>query len=64
MAKQLAHKKTKKLLTQTEITEKKENIGEFSQNWQGKIVIFDVMKSQIAKEMDVPQEGEYAIKVR
>ena len=64
MAKQLAHKKTKQLLTASEITEKKLNIGEFSENWQGRIFFINAKKSTIADKMDVDENGEYAIKVR
>jgi RNA polymerase subunit RPABC4/transcription elongation factor Spt4 len=64
MAKQLAHKKTKRLMTQQEINEKKANIGEFSTNWQGRIYIVNPEESQIAEHIGVEEEGEYAIKVR
>lgn len=64
MAKQLAHKKTKRLLTASEIKEKKLNIGEFSENWQGRVYFLNTKKSQIADKMDVEKIGEYAIKVR
>lgn len=64
MAKQLAHKKSKRLLTQSEINEQKLNTGEFSENWQGRVFFIRAEKSRIAKEMDVEENGEYAIKVR
>ena len=64
MAKQLAHKKTKQLLTASEINEKNLNSGEFSENWQGRIFLLDTDKSKIAQEMGIDEEGEYAIKVR
>ncbi|MFT4250315.1 MAG: DNA-directed RNA polymerase subunit E'' [Candidatus Woesearchaeota archaeon] len=64
MAKQLAHKKTKLLLTQQEINEKKANIGEFSSNWQGRVYILNADKSRVAEHVGVEDEGEYAIKVR
>lgn len=64
MAKQLAHQKTKQLLTASEINEKNLNSGEFSENWKGRIFFLDTEKSKIAREMGVEEEGEYAIKVR
>ncbi len=64
MAKQLAHKKTKRLLTQPQITEQKGNIGEYTTNWQGRAYFIDIKRSQVAQNMGVEQKGEYAIKVR
>jgi RNA polymerase subunit RPABC4/transcription elongation factor Spt4 len=64
MAKQLAHKKNKKLLTQQEINEKKANIGEFSENWQGRVYVLNADESQVADHIGVEDNGEYAIKVR
>ena len=64
MAKQLAHKKTKRLLTAAEINEKKLNSGEFSENWQGRIYFINPKKSLVAEKMSVKESGEYAIKVR
>ena len=64
MAKQLAHKKTKRLLTPTQISEQKQNVGEFTGNWQGRAYFIDVKRSQVAQNMGVEQKGEYAIKVR
>lgn len=36
----------------------------FTQSFQGRIHFLDIKKSRIAKEMDIPMNGEYAIKVR
>ena len=36
----------------------------FSTSWQGRIVFVDAEKSFIATQMDVNENGEYAIKVR
>ncbi len=35
-----------------------------SESWQGRINITSVEKSQIAKEVGIKHNGEYAIKVR
>jgi RNA polymerase subunit RPABC4/transcription elongation factor Spt4 len=64
MAKLLAHRKTKELLTDAQIKEKKLNIGEFVQTWRGRITIVDAKHSFIAQKMSIPKEGEFAIKVR
>ena len=36
----------------------------FSDNWQGRLYISDVAKSQIAEKVGITAKGEYAIKVR
>lgn len=64
MAKLLAEKKTKVLLTDTQIKEKGLQIGNFTANWQGRIRILDTDKSKIAKELEIHDKGEYAIKLR
>lgn len=64
MAKLLANKNTKELLTDVVIKEKRLNIGEFIQTWKGRVVITNAKKSYIASRMGVEKEGEYAIKVR
>ncbi len=64
MAKLLANKNTKELLTDSEIKEKRLNIGEFIQTWKGRVVITDAKKSYIASKMGVEKDGEFAIKVR
>ena len=35
---------------------------DFSENPKGRIIIVDVNKSEIAKKLDIKQQGEYAIK--
>lgn len=37
---------------------------EFTTNWEGRIIITDANKSDIAKQLDIKVKGEYAIKVR
>ncbi|MCA9477692.1 MAG: DNA-directed RNA polymerase subunit E'' [Nanoarchaeota archaeon] len=64
MAKLLANKNTKELLTDVEIKEKRLNIGEFIQTWKGRVVITDAKRSHIAQKMGIEKDGEYAIKVR
>ncbi len=36
----------------------------FTTSWQGRLYITDMENSLIAKQVGVPQKGEYAIKVR
>ena len=36
----------------------------FTTTWQGRIIILDEQKSDIAKKIGMTQKGEYAIKVR
>lgn len=36
----------------------------FANSWQGRIVFINAEKSFIGKQMDVTENGEYAIKVR
>jgi RNA polymerase subunit RPABC4/transcription elongation factor Spt4 len=36
----------------------------FSTNWQGRLAVFDVDKSIIAKNTGITVKGEYAIKAR
>ncbi len=38
--------------------------NQFSDNWKGRMYIFDVSKSEIAKKIEVTEKGEYAIKVK
>ncbi len=35
----------------------------FVTNWKGRVYILDAQKSMIAKKIDAPVAGEYAIKV-
>lgn len=37
---------------------------DFSTNWQGRIIIFDAEKSEIAKKIGAKSQGEYTIKIR
>lgn len=36
---------------------------DFSDNWKGRVYVFDVEKSEIAKKIDIKAKGEYGIKV-
>ena len=36
----------------------------FSENWKGKLIILDPVKSEIAQKIGITAKGEYAIKVR
>lgn len=36
----------------------------FANSWQGRLLIFDAQKSEIAKKLSITAKGEYAIKVR
>jgi len=36
----------------------------FTDNWQGRLIILDPAKSDIAKKIDITVKGEYAIKIR
>ena len=38
--------------------------NQFSDNWKGRLYIFDVPKSEIAKKIGATEKGEYAIKVK
>ena len=62
MAKKRAGKFTK-VLTDADVSplNPKEPL---SSTWFGRIYIADVEKSDIAKKLNIPQNGEYAIKVR
>ncbi len=64
MAKKLASKQTKELLTDVEIREKKLRKEDFTPTWQGRVFILDTEKSHIAQQMDIKSKGEYAIKIR
>jgi RNA polymerase subunit RPABC4/transcription elongation factor Spt4 len=64
MAKKLASKRTKELLSDVEIRDRGLPKGEFSQSWLGRITITNVEKSEIAKRIGIEKNGEYAIKVR
>tara|TARA_Y100000310_G_scaffold255534_1_gene263006 strand:- start:1539 stop:1733 length:195 start_codon:yes stop_codon:yes gene_type:complete len=64
MARKIASKKTKQLLTDAEIKEKGLNKGEFSPTWQGRLYVLDTSKSSIGEKIGITENGEYAIKVR
>ncbi len=32
-------------------------------NWKGKVVIFNVEKSELAKKMNIKEPGEYAVRI-
>ena len=64
MARKLANKVTKELLSEGEIKEKGMNKKDFSPSWNGRINILDPKKSLIAEKTHMEKEGEYAIKVR
>jgi DNA-directed RNA polymerase subunit E" len=38
--------------------------GQTSKEWQGYIAILDASKSEIAKKMNITQNGKYALRVR
>ncbi len=40
------------------------NSSDLITSWKGRIIIFDVDKSEIAKKLDIKVKGEYAIKTR
>ncbi|MAG20389.1 DNA-directed RNA polymerase subunit E'' [archaeon] len=37
---------------------------QFTDNWQGRLIVIDPEKSDIAKKIDIKVKGEYAIKIR
>jgi RNA polymerase subunit RPABC4/transcription elongation factor Spt4 len=63
MAKEKAHKVTKELMNDKEINEKGLDKKDFSENWKGKIEIFNPEESEIAKELKVNKPGLYAVRV-
>ncbi len=38
--------------------------SQFNENWKGRLFILDFNKSEIAKNLDIKANGEYAIKTR
>ena len=64
MAKKMASKTTKELLSDVGVKERKLNKSDFSTTWQGRLQILQPAKSQIAEKAGFKQAGEYAIKVR
>ena len=37
---------------------------DFTEDWEGMIIVFDVEKSQMAKKLGINKPGKYAIKLR
>jgi len=37
---------------------------EFSEEWEGMVIILDVERSQVAKRLGIEKPGRYAIKLR
>ena len=64
MAKKLASKTTKELLTEAEIKESGQDKSNFTSSWQGRVYIVDPENSMIAEKIAIQKKGEYAIKVR
>ncbi len=38
--------------------------SQFNENWKGRIFILNFEKSEVAKNLDMKVNGEYAIKIR
>ncbi len=38
--------------------------NQFTENWKGRLFVFDVNNSEIAKKTGIKLKGEYAIKTR
>ncbi len=38
--------------------------SDFTTNWQGRIVVLDPVKSEIAKKIGINAKGDYALKIR
>jgi RNA polymerase subunit RPABC4/transcription elongation factor Spt4 len=64
MAKKLASKRNKRLLSDTEIKELSLPKSDFTSSWQGRVFVADSANSVIAQKMNITEKGEYAIKVR
>ncbi len=64
MARKVASRTSKVLMNESEVREKGLPLGDFSPNWQGRIVFLDTERSFIAHKMGVEKPGEYALKVR
>jgi RNA polymerase subunit RPABC4/transcription elongation factor Spt4 len=64
MAKKLASKKNKRILTDADIRELSLSKSDFTSSWQGRIFVHDAAKSEIAQKVHITEKGEYAIKVR
>ena len=64
MAKKLASKKDKRLLSEADIKAQSLSKSDFTTSWQGRIYIANPEKSFIAKKVKIYEKGEYAIKVK
>lgn len=64
MAKKLASKRNKILLTDAEIKERGLDKSQFTSSWQGRVFVSKVEGSMIAEKIGITEKGEYAIKVR
>ncbi len=64
MVKEFANRETGELLTEAEIREKGLNKGEFSETHKGEVYVFDSENSEIAKKMNLPKKGKFAIKIK
>jgi RNA polymerase subunit RPABC4/transcription elongation factor Spt4 len=62
MAKEKAHKVTRKIVSSKEI--KNYKAEELVDTFKGKVVVFDAEKSEVAKELDIKEKGAFAIKLR
>lgn len=38
--------------------------NQFSDNWKGRLFIFDASKSEVAQKINALEKGEYAIRVK
>ncbi len=38
--------------------------SDFTTNWQGRIIVIDPVRSEIAKKINIKMKGEYALKIR
>ena len=64
MVKKLAHKTTKRLLTDVQIREQGKDKSAFTTSWQGRLFVRDVAAPEVAQKCNITEKGEYAIKVR
>ncbi len=64
MAKKLASKKDRRILSEADIRELNLDKNDFTSSWQGRIYVYDVQQSQVAQKVGITEKGEYAIKVR
>jgi RNA polymerase subunit RPABC4/transcription elongation factor Spt4 len=64
MPKKYAHKQTKELVPEATLKEQALPKGDYSNNWQGRIIVLNVEKSDIAKQIGIEKNGEFALKVK